>query len=497
MTVTHDPRFFAAADLGASSGRVILGELADGRMTLREVARWENGPTDASADTLRWNTPKLFDEVAAGFRAAYDASGGRLESVAVDTWGVDYGRIGQDGELVELPFHYRDSRTDGMIEAVFAQVPAEQLYAEAGLQVQPFNTIFQLAAQAGDDRWGDVETILLTPDLLGYWLTGRRWAEVTIASTTGLLDTAGRQWSASTCAALAEKFGLPLPRVLPELVEPGTVVGEVKPELVPGGVKVVAVGAHDTASAVVTVPAEVPDFAFISSGTWSLVGLELPAPVLTPESEAANFTNELGVDGTTRFLKNVMGLWVLIECRREWAEASGERLGWDEMIALAAAAEPLAAVIDMEDERLLPPGDMEARVRALAAERGQVVGEGQGAVIRCILDSLALSYRKAIAEASRVADRAVSVVHVVGGGSANTLLCQLTADATGLPVVAGPTEGTALGNLLVQARAMGALSGGLSDLRVVARASSELQTYAPGALGIDAAAWDEAAARLV
>ncbi len=491
-----EPRFFAAADLGASSGRVILGELSEGCFTLHEVARWENGPTDKANEALHWDTPHLFDEVVAGFRAAYDASAGRLESVAVDTWGVDYGRIGRDGELLELPFHYRDSRTDGMIAKVFSIIPAERLYAEAGLQVQPFNTIFQLAAQAGDPRWGEVDAILLTPDLLGHWLTGRRWAEATIASTTGLLDPGTRQWSATITDSLREELGLPLPRVLPELVEPGTVVGPIKQELVPGDVAVVAVGSHDTASAVVTVPAEVNDFAFISSGTWSLVGLELPAPVLTAASEEANFTNELGVDGTTRFLRNVMGLWVLIECRREWAGASGRELGWGEVIELAAGAEPLAAVIDMEDERLLPPGDMVGRVRALAAERGQALSEEPAAVIRCILDSLALSYRRAIAEACRVADRTVSVVHIVGGGSANGLLCQLTADACGVPVVAGPTEGTALGNLLVQARAMGALSGGLADLRAVARASSTLQTYEPGRLGLDPTAWDAAAARL-
>lgn len=490
-----DSRFFAAADLGASSGRVILGELAEGRFTLHEVARWENGPTDKASDALHWDTPRLFDEILAGFRAAYDASDGRLESVAIDTWGVDYGRFDAAGELLELPFHYRDSRTDGVIDRVFEVIPASELYADAGLQVQPFNTIYQLVAQADDDRWDDVDTILLTPDLIGFWLTGRRFAEVTIASTTGLLDVRARQWSASLALRLKEAFGLPLARVLPELVEPGTVVGPTKPGLLPEPVQVVAVGAHDTASAVVTVPAEGDGFAFISSGTWSLVGLELPAPVLTAESEAANFTNELGVDGTTRFLKNVMGLWVLIECRREWAEA-GVEMGWGQIVELAAASEPLAAVIDMEDERLLPPGDMVARVRALAAERGQSLPDEPAAIIRCILDSLALSYRKAIADAARVAGREVSVVHIVGGGSANGLLCQLTADASGLPVVAGPTEGTALGNLLVQARAMGALSGGLDELRAVARASSLLENYSPGRLGLDASAWDAAAARL-
>ena len=490
-----DSRFFAAADLGASSGRVILGELADGQFTLHEVARWENGPTDEASDALHWDTPRLFDEILTGFRAAHDASNGRLESVAIDTWGVDYGRFDASGELLELPFHYRDSRTDGVIEQVFESIPAGDLYAEAGLQVQPFNTIYQLVAQASDARWDDVESILLTPDLLGFWLTGRRFAEVTIASTTGLLDVRARAWSASLAQRLNEAFGLPLPRVLPELVEPGTVVGPTLPDLLPSPVAVVAVGAHDTASAVVTVPAEGDDFAFISSGTWSLVGLELPAPVLSAESEAANFTNELGVDGTTRFLKNVMGLWVLIECRREWT-AAGIDLSWGEIIALAAAVEPLSAVIDMEDERLLPPGDMVARVRAMAAERGQSVPDDVGAVARCIVDSLALSYRKAIADAVRVAGRDVSVVHIVGGGSANGLLCQLTADACGLPVVAGPTEGTALGNLLVQARSMGALSGGLADLRAVARASSQLHTYEPGSLGLPASAWADAAARL-
>lgn len=489
------PRWFAAADLGATSGRVILGELREGVMNLTEVARWDNGPADDDSEGMRWDSPALFENVRAGFAAALEASDGELASCAVDTWGVDYGRIDAAGDLLELPFHYRDSRTDGMIDKVFEVIDASRLYRNAGLQVNSFNTIFQLAAQADDQRWEQVDKILLTPDLMGYWLTGRPYAEVTIASTTGLMDVAARTWSDDTCQALRESFGLPVPRVLADLVEPGTIVGTTTPGLLDREVPVVAIGSHDTASAVVTVPATGDDFAFISSGTWSLVGLELPAPILTEAAEQADFTNELGVDGTTRFLKNVMGLWVLIECRREWA-AAGQQYNWAQLIELASQATPLANIIDMNDERLLPPGDMIGRVRALAAERGGDLGEGVGQITRCILDSLALNYRETIRQACQVAGREVSVVHIVGGGSANGLLCQLTADATGLPVVAGPTEGTAMGSLLVQARAMGALSGGLTELREVSRASSQLVTYLPNLVDDGAARWDAAAARL-
>lgn len=485
------PRYFAAVDLGASSGRVILGTLTNGRFELTQTVRFENGPVDGDDGSIHTDARGLFAHVHAGIESAITASGGRLESVGVDTWGVDYGRIDAAGELLESPFHYRDERTNGIPDLVFEGLPAAELYAAAGLQVMPFNTIFQLVAARDDDRWDQVERLLLMPDLMSYWLSGRAVAEMTMASTTGLLDVTARSWSATTCAHLAERFGLPVPRVLPELVEPGTVLGTTTPGLFSKELKVVAVGGHDTASAVASIPAAGTDFAFISSGTWSLVGLELDHPVLNEASRAADFTNELGIDGTVRYLKNVMGLWVLSESIRTW-KAAGRPVDLTELLAAAADSPGLACVLDMTDERLLPPGDMPARLRAMAAETGQVLADDPVAICRCILDSLALAYRNTINRARELSGRDVSVVHIVGGGCQNVLLCQLTAEATGLPVVAGPAEGTALGNLLVQARACGALSGDRTALRQVSIASSELNPYQPGVLPFGPELWAEA-----
>ena len=475
---------FAAADLGASSGRVILGRLADGRFELTEAARFANGPVTVDGH-LHWDAATLFAGIRRGFQTALDATDGALASVGIDTWGVDHGRLDAAGELLEPPFHYRDDRTVGVPEQVFATIPADTLYARCGLQVQPFNTIFQFVASAADPGWPRVADVLLMPDLFGYWLTGRRVAEVTNASTTGLLDVGRRAWSTRTCRDLAAAYGLPVPAVLPKLVEPGTILGRTRPGVLSAEVPVVAVGSHDTASAVAAIPTSRRDFAYISSGTWSLVGLELDAPVLSEASRAANFTNELGVDGTVRYLKNVMGLWVLSECQRAWA-ADGRGADLAGLLDAAAREPALACLLDMNDERLLPPGGMPARLLALAAESGQELGESPAAIARCILDSLAVAYRDAIRDACELAGREVSVVHVVGGGSQNALLCQLTAELTGLPVIAGPAEATALGNLLVQARATRALSGDLMALRQVAIASVDLVTYTPGVLALPA-----------
>jgi rhamnulokinase len=487
------PRYFAAADLGASSGRVILGTLEDGRFELTETARFGNGPVEA-ADGIHTDAAGLFAHVRDGVEAAIQASGGRLESVGVDTWGVDYGRLDANGELLEPPFHYRDDRTIGVPERVFTELPAQQLYATAGLQVMAFNTIFQLVASAEDPRWAEVDRLLLMPDLMSCWLSGRRIAEVTMASTTGLLDVTARAWSDATCGYLAQRHGLPVPKVLPELVEPGTVLGTSTAGLFSRPVTVVAVGGHDTASAVVSIPATDTDFAFVSSGTWSLVGLELEQPVLTEASRAADFTNELGIDGTVRYLKNVMGLWVLSESIRTW-RASGRTVELAPLLAEAATRPGLACVLDMTDARLLPPGDMPSRLLAMAAETGQQLAADPATICRCILDSLALAYRRTIRTACELAGREVSVVHIVGGGCQNTLLCQLTAEATGLPVVAGPAEGTALGNLLVQARACGALTGDRTALRRTAIASSDLTTYRPGVLPFGPSEWAKAERR--
>ncbi|MDO5286680.1 MAG: rhamnulokinase family protein [Actinomycetia bacterium] len=480
---------FAAADLGATSGRVILGVLSDGRFELRETRRFPTPTLTAEDGSLHWDLDRLLSEVTAGFEAAL-ARYPELGSVGIDTWGVDYGRVGAGGSLLEPPYHYRDSRTDQVPEQFFEKVSARELYGRAGLQVMPFNTIFQLAAGAGAG-WDRTESVILLPDLFGYLLTGRRVAEVTIASTTGLLDTRRRQWCPETLAEMERHYGLPLRRVLPELVEPGTVLADAAS----WGVPVVSVGGHDTASAVVTVPTQTEHFAYISSGTWSLVGLELDQPVLSEDSQRANFTNELGVDHSVRFLKNVMGLWVLTESMRTW-ERAGQPQELQALLAAAAEEPALGCVLDMSDERLIAPGDMPARLAQMARATGQRPPEGPVAVTRCILDSLALAYRRSIREACQLSSRHVDVVHVVGGGCRNELLCQLTAEATGLPVVAGPAEGTALGNLLVQARAVGALGGGLMELREVARASSQLARYQPGVLGLGQERWRAAEERL-
>jgi len=494
----------AAVDLGASSGRVIVGRVDGGRLRTEEVARFPNGPvtvpsggggTGAAATraTLHWDVLSLYSGVVAGLRRA--AGDGALASVGVDSWAVDYGLLDADGALLGNPVHYRDARTAGAPERVFAHLPAAAMYAVNGLQVQPFNTVFQLAAASGDAQLAAARDLLLVPDLLGYWLTGARVAELTNASTTGLVDVRDRVWADACLLLLEDGFGVPVCDLLPDLVEPGTVTGPLREGAGLGaaeGAPLVAVGSHDTASAVVAVPATTPRFAYVSSGTWSLVGVELDAPVRTEASRAANFTNELGVDGTVRYLRNVMGLWVLQECLRVWRER-GRDVDLADLLERAARVPALSCAVDVDDPRFLPPGDMPARIAAFAAETGQRAPSGEAEVARCVLDSLALAYRGAVHQAAELSGTDVEVVHVVGGGANNALLCQLTADAVGLPVIAGPAEGAAIGNLLVQARAVGAVGGSLADLRGIVAASTGTRRYEPSG---PAAPW-EAAQRLL
>jgi sugar (pentulose or hexulose) kinase len=374
--------------------------------------------------------------------------------------------------------HYRDART----ERVRVPVPAAELYAVTGTQHLPFNTIYQLAATP---MLRHAATMLLIPDLLAYWLTGRAGAEVTNASTTSLFDVRAQAWA----TGLIEKAGLP-PRIFPPLRRPGEVIGPILGPNGPGSeLPLIAVGSHDTASAVAGVPAAGPDFAYISSGTWSLAGMELDAPVLTEAGRAANFTNETGIDGTIRYLRNVTGLWLLQESLRTWPEAS---LG--SLLDEAARLPPLRLVIDPDDPVFLPPGDMPARIAAWLAGRGEAVPAGPAETVRCILDSLALAYRRAIAEAQSLSGRHADVVHIVGGGARNALLCQLTADATGLPVIAGPAEATCFGNVLVQARALGAAPGDLAGMRALIRSTQPLRSFTP--TRDSTRAWAGAAARI-
>lgn len=490
ITISTGSTAVAAVDLGAASGRVMLAEVGPDGVTLTEVHRFANDPVRL-LDTLHWDVPRLYAETLTGLRAAL-ARRPDLASVGIDSWAVDYGLLDATGALVGNPVHYRDRRTEGIPERVVDALGADYLYRTTGLQLLPFNTLFQLTAELGTPALDRAETMLLIPDLLGYWLTGVAGSEVTNASTTQLLDVRTREWSTDLIA----RAGLPA-RLFGPLRQPGDPVGTLRPEvreavgadqLVP----VTAVGSHDTASAVAAVPAEGDRFAYVSCGTWSLVGVELSGPVLSEGSRAANFTNEAGVDGMVRYLRNVMGLWLLQESLRVW-RSQGLAGDLSELLVAAGRQPALAAVVDPDDPVFLPPGDMPARLAVACARRGQPVPDGPAALTRCILDSLALAHRTAVRQAQLLSGRDVDAVHIVGGGARNELLCQLTADACGLPVVAGPVEATALGNALVQARALGAVHGGLADLRGLLRRTESTRTYHPTA---DAEpAWRAAALR--
>jgi rhamnulokinase len=481
----------AAVDLGASSGRVMAARVGPQLLELREVNRFVNRPVQIGG-TLFWDVLALYGGVLDGLRAA-GREAGRLDGVGIDSWAVDVGLLDSCGDLLGNPVHYRDTRHATAVPDVHALVPPEELYRVSGLQHLPFNTVFQLSAMATRPGFAVAERALLVPDLLAYWLTGAVGAEVTNASTTGLLDATSRQWAWE----LIDRLGLPR-RLFPPLTRPGDRLGELTAEVLAetrltGPVPVTAVGSHDTASAVVGVPAESARFAYVSCGTWSLVGVELPAPVLTEASRRAGFTNELGVDGTVRYLRNVMGLWLLQESLRSW-QAAGLPADLTELLHAAAREPAFGAVVDCDDDRFLPPGDMPARIAEVCRETGQTVPSSQAATVRCILDSLALAYRRTVRRAAELSGQPVDVVHLVGGGARNALLCQLTADACGLPVVAGPVEAAALGNALVQARAGGALTGGLPEMRALLRETQYVVPYTP-TTGAEAA-WAAAEGRL-
>jgi rhamnulokinase len=474
----------AAVDLGASSGRVLAGTVGPERLEATVLHRFPNDPVTVN-DRLSWNLDALWDGVSIGLRRAAAAG---VTSVGIDSWGVDYGLLEESGALLASPVHYRDSRTDGVMERVRAELGAEKIYATTGLQFMAFNTAYQLLAE-DPELLARASTLQMIPDLLCHRLTGTVGAERTNASTTQLYDVTAGGWADDLIA----KLGLPR-RLFPTLREPTDVLGPLRQDLraflgIDDNLVVTAVGSHDTASAVAAVPARDEHFAYVSCGTWSLVGVELTAPVLSADSLAANFTNEVGVDGTIRYLRNVMGLWLLQESLRSWQEA-GMRVSLGQVLAEAAELPALRSVVDAESEEFLAPGDMPDRIRAHCGATGQPEPRTPGEVTRCVLDSLALAHARNISAAQRLSGRRVDVVHVVGGGSQNTLLCQLTADACGLPVVAGPVEATALGNLLVQARAHGVLAG-RAEGRDVVRRTQELHTYEPR----DHDRWRDALAR--
>lgn len=465
----------AAVDLGATSGRVMVGRVGPQTLELQEVHRFANEPV-ALPDGLHWDALRLYHNVVGGlFRAARIAPS--VSSVGIDAWGVDYGLIDADGRLLGNPYHYRDGRTARGVERVDAAVSRERLYATTGIQFMPINTVYQLAAAIGSAELSAADAMLLIPDLMAYWLAGVVRAEATIASTSGLIDPLSGGWALD----LVERIGLSA-AILPPIVQPGEALGLLRPEVITAtglseGLALTAVGSHDTASAVVGVPAADELAAYVSCGTWSLVGVELNGPIVSEASRAANFTNERGVDGSIRYLRNVMGLWLLQESMRTWERDAAVDL--TELLVAAAELPAGISLIDVDDPALLPPGDMPARITAQCRASQQPTPESRPSVVRCILDSLARRYAQTIDDARRLSGREIRTIHIVGGGSRNGLLCQLTADACELPVIAGPAEATAIGNVLVQARAHGLISGDLAALRALIRATQPLRRYEP------------------
>jgi rhamnulokinase len=476
---------YLAIDIGAESGRAILGQFDGERLSLHEVQRFPNIPVRLP-DGLYWDILRLWADVLSGIRQA--AQQYQLDSVGIDTWGVDFALLDRNGDLLGNPRHYRDERTDGIFDKAFALLPRDQIFAQTGIQFMQFNTLYQLLAtvQRDPQALDNAVRFLTIPDLLNYWLTGRAVCEFSNATTTQCFNPQTRDWA----WPLLEQFGIRR-EIFGEIVQPGTLLGKARESLNLGDLPVVAPACHDTGSAVAAVPADGKHFAWISSGTWSIMGIEVPEPVITPQSLAFNLTNEGGVDGTYRCSKNIMGLWIVQECRRTWA-AQGREFSYAELTTMANEAAPLVSLIDPDDDSFLKPGDMPSRVREYCERTQQPVPQSEGALIRCVLESLALKYRWLLERLEQVADQQLDTIYVVGGGTQNTLLNQLTANATGRKVVAGPIEATAIGNLLLQARALGHIAS-LDELRAVVRRSFTPDTYAPQ----PSAEWEAAYQRLV
>ncbi|RCS58772.1 rhamnulokinase [Microbacterium sp. JB110] len=464
----------AAVDLGATSGRVIVGSFDRGALRMDTVGRFANDPITTPSG-MQWDLFALYRGAMAGLREAF-AAAPDVASIGVDSWAVDYALL-RGNRMLSTPMHYRDERTARGVDAVHAAVPFDELYRRNGLQFLPFNTLYQLACERQDGMLDAADGMLLMPDLFGWLLTGERVAESTNASTTGLLDVTTKQWDTE----LSARIGVP-ERVLPRLVAPGERVGSFLPHVAKelgGSASVVAVGSHDTASAVVAVPMKADRAAYISCGTWGLVGVETEHPVLSDAAREANFTNEGGVDGRTRFLHNVMGLWLLSETIRTWERDGGERIDLPALLAEAAEVDGRVGIFDANDPVFMPAGDMPERIAAWLAEHGRPVPRTKPEFARSIIESLAEAFAGAVRTASELSGVPVETIHIVGGGSLNELLCQLTADRAGVPVEAGPVEATAVGNLLIQARAAGIVDGDLDGLRAVVARTFDVSRYLP------------------
>jgi rhamnulokinase len=488
------PLNFLALDLGAESGRAMLGQFDGERLRLSEVHRFPNGPVYLP-DGMHWDALRLWTEVKQSLALISRERGRELAGVGLDTWGVDFALLDRDGALVSNPYHYRDSRTDGMLEEAFHRVPREEIFERTGIQFLPLNSLYQLLSMVvGRSPALDIaETFLTMPDLFNYWLTGRKACEFSNASTTQCYDPRTDDWA----YPMLERLSIPT-RIFPEIVPPGTVLGPLSPPVAEevglpskGGLLVIAPACHDTGSAVAAVPAKGSGFAWISSGTWSIMGAELPDPVINEKSLAFNFTNEGGVCGTFRFSRNIMGLWLVQECRRTWAR-QGEEFSYDDLTQMAAEAKPLQTIVDPDYGEFLKPGDMPGRIQAYCETTNQTAPQGKGAIIRCALEGVALKYRWVLERVEEMLERRLEPLYIVGGGTQNRLLSQFTADAIGRQVITGPIEATATGNIIMQAMALGHLAS-LEEGRKVVRDSFDVTTYEP----VSQAGWDDAYANLL
>ncbi|MBV9865912.1 MAG: rhamnulokinase [Abitibacteriaceae bacterium] len=480
---------FAAVDLGAESGRVLIGDFDGERVQLEEAQRFPNVPVRA-LDTLYWDVLRLWNDIQDGLAKAAASHGAELSGIGVDTWGVDFGLLDANDALLGNPVHYRDKRNEGMMEVAFTTLSRQDIFDITGLQYLSFNTLFQLLAlkKQNSPQLEIARTLLMMPDLLHFWLTGTKSSEYTIASTSQMLNAQSRTWDQD----LLSRFELPT-QILPSITAPGTVIGTVRASVaertgITDQTPVIAPGSHDTASAVVAVPAEGNNWAYLSSGTWSLMGIELPEPLINDRVAELNFTNEGGVGNTIRFLKNIAGLWLVQECRRTWQRA-GEEYSYAELTQRAAEAEPLQAFIEPDHPSFVAPAAMPQAIRECCQRTGQTPPDGIGATVRCCLESLALKYRWTLERLEELRGSRLEVLHIVGGGTQNKLLSHLTADCIQRPVIAGPVEATATGNILVQAMARGELSN-LSDIRAVVRRSFSPETFEPDTQA--AGHWDAA-----
>jgi rhamnulokinase len=484
---------FLALDLGAESGRATLGQFDGERIQLSEVHRFPNGPV-CLPDGLHWDVLRLWTEIKHGIALAVRGQRSPA-SLGIDTWGVDFGLLHRNGALLGNPYHYRDSRTDGMLDEAFRRVPRAEIFAQTGIQFLPINSLYQLLAMVvrRSPQIDIAHTFLTMPDLFNHWLTGQAACEFSNATTTQCYNPRQGGWASD----VLQRLGIPT-GIFPSIVPPGTDLGPLLPHVAEevglpaqAGLSVIAPACHDTGSAVVAVPAAAPHFAWISSGTWSIVGAEVPAPLIDAQSLQGNFTNEGGACGTFRLSRNVMGLWLVQECRRTWTQ-QGEDYSYNTLTEMASQAEPFQAVVDPDHGEFLRPGDMPARIRSYCQATGQPVPQDKGAVLRCALEGIALKYRWVLERLEEMLGRRLEPLHIVGGGTQNRLLSQFAADATGRQVITGPVEATAAGNVLMQMMALGHVSS-LSQGREVMRHSFDLAVYAPGRRE----GWDEAYARLL